>query len=76
VSLTPQGNDYDQAKDPRDRLNREDRSLVVTELLKAGYPVRAMVRREDGRSTRLRAPGAEIAVAEMTDVERTYERVA
>jgi NAD(P)H dehydrogenase (quinone) len=45
-------------------------SVVVTELLKAGYPVRAMVRREDGRSTRLRALGAEIAVAEMSDVER------
>src|SRR6266852_5148642 len=38
-------------------------SVVVTELLKAGYPVRAMVRREDGRSARLRAQGAEIAVA-------------
>src|SRR5215472_12912055 len=25
-------------------------SVVVSELLKAGYPVRAMVRREDGRS--------------------------
>jgi NAD(P)H dehydrogenase (quinone) len=45
-------------------------SVVVTELLKAGYPVRAMVRREDGRSAQLRAQGAEIAVAEMTDVER------
>lgn len=45
-------------------------NVVVTELLKAGYPVRAMVRREDGRSTRLRALGAEIAVAEMSDVER------
>jgi NAD(P)H dehydrogenase (quinone) len=45
-------------------------SVVVTELLKAGYPVRGMVRREDGRSARLRAQGAEIAVAEMSDVER------
>lgn len=44
--------------------------VVVNELLKAGYPVRAMVHREDGRSTRLKAQGAEIAVAEMTDVER------
>ena len=44
-------------------------SVVVTELLKAGYPVGAMVRREDDRSARLRAQGAEIAVAEMTDVE-------
>ncbi len=45
-------------------------SVVVSELLKAGYPVRAMVRREDGRSARLRAEGAEIAVADMSDVER------
>jgi uncharacterized protein YbjT (DUF2867 family) len=27
-------------------------SVVVSELLKAGYPVRAMVRREDSRSSR------------------------
>src|ERR1700749_1164369 len=45
-------------------------SVVVSELLKAGYPVRAMVHREDGRSARLKAQGAEIAVAEMSDVER------
>lgn len=45
-------------------------TVVVAELLKAGYSVRAMVRREDGRSTRLRALGAEIAIAEMSDVER------
>jgi NAD(P)H dehydrogenase (quinone) len=45
-------------------------SIVVTELLNAGYPVRAMVRREDGRSARLKAQGAEIAIAEMSDVER------
>src|SRR5215510_9069192 len=45
-------------------------SVVVDELLRAGYPVRAMVRREDGRSARLRAQGAEIAVADMSDVER------
>ena len=45
-------------------------SVVVTEVLKAGYPVRAMVRREDGRSARLKAQGAEVAVADMSDVER------
>jgi uncharacterized protein YbjT (DUF2867 family) len=45
-------------------------SIVVTELLKGGYPVRAMVRREDDRSTRLKAQGAEIAVAGMSDLER------
>ncbi|HEV2116351.1 MAG TPA: NmrA family NAD(P)-binding protein, partial [Terriglobales bacterium] len=45
-------------------------SVVVSELLKAGYPVRAMVHREDGRSAWLKAQGAEIAVADMSDVER------
>ena len=29
-------------------------SVVVAELLKAGYPVRTMVRREDGRSAQLK----------------------
>jgi len=45
-------------------------AIVISELLKAGYPVRAMVHREDGRSERLKAQGAEIAVADMSDVER------
>src|SRR6201997_1490583 len=45
-------------------------SVVVSELLKAGYPVRALVHREDGRSAHLKAQGAEIAVADMSDVER------
>jgi NAD(P)H dehydrogenase (quinone) len=44
--------------------------VVVAELLNAGYSVRAMVHREDGRSAGLREQGAEIAVAEMSDVER------
>lgn len=48
-------------------------SVVIAELLKAGYPVRAMVHREDGRSARLRAQGAEIAVADMSDVERVAD---
>jgi uncharacterized protein YbjT (DUF2867 family) len=48
-------------------------SIVSAELLKAGYPVRAMVHREDGRSARLKALGAEILVAEMSDVERVVE---
>jgi NAD(P)H dehydrogenase (quinone) len=47
--------------------------VVVNELLKAGYRVRAMVHRESGRSARLKAQGAEIAVAEMTDVERVAD---
>ena len=45
-------------------------SIVVAELLKAGYPVRAIVHREDGRSAWLKAQGAEIAIADMSDVER------
>ncbi len=45
-------------------------SVVAAELLKAGYPVRAMAHREDGRSEQLKARGAEIAVADMSDVER------
>jgi len=45
-------------------------SIVAGELLKAGYPVRALVRREDDRSAQLKAQGAEIAVADMSDVER------
>jgi len=44
--------------------------VVVAELLNAGHPVRALVRREDARSARLRALGAEIAIADMSDVER------
>src|SRR5215469_12736807 len=48
-------------------------NLVVAELLQAGYPVRALVRREDARSVRLKAQGAEIAVADLRDVERVAE---
>ena len=48
-------------------------SVVVTELLKAGYPVRALVHKEDGRSAHLKAQGAEIAVADMSDVERVAD---
>ncbi len=44
-------------------------SLVVAELLKAGYPARAMVHREDVRASRLRSQGAEVVVADMSDVE-------
>jgi uncharacterized protein YbjT (DUF2867 family) len=48
-------------------------SVVVTELLKAGYAVRALVHREGRRSARLKAQGAEIAVADMSDVERVAD---
>ena len=43
-------------------------AAVVAELLKAGQPVRALVRRQDARSEGLRAAGAEIATADMFDV--------
>ena len=45
-------------------------SLVVAELLKARYSVRAMVHREDARSARLNARGAQVAVADMSSVDR------
>jgi uncharacterized protein YbjT (DUF2867 family) len=45
-------------------------AAVVSELLEAGYPVRAMVRRDDARAAALRAKGVDIAVAEITDMER------
>jgi uncharacterized protein YbjT (DUF2867 family) len=48
-------------------------SVVVSELRMAGYPVRAMVHREDGRSARLKLQGVEIVVAEMSDVERVVD---
>ena len=48
-------------------------SVVVTELLRAGHAVRALVHQEDERSARLKAQGAEIAVADMSDVERVAD---
>ena len=48
-------------------------SVVVAELLQAGYRVRAMGHRHDARSAQLRAQGAEIAVGDMSDVERVAE---
>ena len=48
-------------------------SVVVSELLKAGYPVRTLVHKEDGRSAHLKAQGAELAVADMSDVERVAD---
>jgi NAD(P)H dehydrogenase (quinone) len=48
-------------------------SVVTSELLKADHPVRTMVRREDDRSAWLRAQGAELAIADMSDVERVAD---
>ena len=42
-------------------------SAVTRQLLAAGYPVRALVRRTDPRSEALRAKGAEITVGDMGD---------
>jgi uncharacterized protein YbjT (DUF2867 family) len=44
--------------------------VVVSEMLNAGYPVRALVHRDDDRSARLAAQGADIAVADLSDAER------
>lgn len=44
-------------------------SSATRQLLAAGYPVRALVRREDARSAALKALGAEIARADMGDPE-------
>lgn len=45
-------------------------AVVVAELLRAGYPVRALVRRQDARSAALQARGVEIAQADIGDPER------
>src|SRR5579862_9243526 len=41
---------------------------TARELLRAGYPVRAMVRRKDGRSELLKNAGAEIFIGSMEDL--------
>ena len=51
-------------------------SLVVAELLKAGYPVRAMVHREDARSGRLKTLGADLVVYQGRPDERHADRSA
>ena len=43
-------------------------SAVVMELLAKGFPVRAFVRRRDGRSDRLERAGAEILVGDLFDI--------
>lgn len=48
-------------------------AAVASELLQAGYPVRALVHRVDVRSERLTAQGAEVVAADMIDVERLTE---
>jgi NAD(P)H dehydrogenase (quinone) len=42
-------------------------AATALELLRRGFPVRALVRREDARSRRLKAAGAEIVIGSMED---------
>src|SRR5260370_39402944 len=48
---------------------------VAAQLLEKGVPTRALVHREDARSTRLRALGAEIVVADMFDIQQVAAAV-
>ncbi len=48
-------------------------SVVASELLQAGYRVRALVHRADARSARLQAQGAEIAIADLRDFDRVAD---
>ncbi|OBB95111.1 NmrA family NAD(P)-binding protein [Mycobacterium sp. 852002-40037_SCH5390672] len=48
---------------------------VVAQLLEKGVATRALVRRDDGRSARLRALGAEIVVADMLDFQQVQAAV-
>ncbi|MFO1313930.1 MAG: NmrA family NAD(P)-binding protein [Burkholderiales bacterium] len=43
--------------------------LIVHQLLAAGWPVRALVRRHDPRSSALQQAGAELALGDLTDPE-------
>ena len=43
---------------------------VAAQLLEKGVPTRAMVHRDDARSARLRALGAEVVVADMFDIQQ------
>jgi NAD(P)H dehydrogenase (quinone) len=48
---------------------------VAAQLLEKGVPTRALVHRNDGRSERLRALGAEIVVADMFDIQQVQAAV-
>jgi NAD(P)H dehydrogenase (quinone) len=48
---------------------------VAAQLLEKGVPTRALVHRDDGRSARLRALGAEIVVADMFDIQQVAAAV-
>ena len=46
---------------------------VADLLLAQGYPVRAVIRREDARSTALRRRGAETSVVDVFDADQWYD---
>jgi NAD(P)H dehydrogenase (quinone) len=48
---------------------------VAAQLLEKGVATRALVRRDDGRSARLRALGAEVVVADMLDIQQVQAAV-
>src|SRR5262249_19662064 len=48
---------------------------VTDLLLKRGFPVRAMVRREDDRAAALRAAGAEVVIGDLLDPADVYRIV-
>jgi NAD(P)H dehydrogenase (quinone) len=50
-------------------------AAVAAQLLEKGVPTRALVHREDARSTRLRALGAEVVVADMFDIQQVAAAV-
>ena len=50
--------------------------LIALQLLSEGFPVTAFVRKEDARSERLKAKGADIAVGSLTDVNDMRKAMA
>src|SRR4029434_6128254 len=50
--------------------------MVVEMLRQRGLPVRALVRREDGRADALRALGAEVVIGDLTHVEDVARALA
>src|SRR6185437_2958047 len=49
---------------------------VAVQLLEQGVTIRAMVHREDARSTRLREMGAEVVIADMFDIQQVTDAMA
>ena len=49
---------------------------IVLQLLSEGFPVTAFVRKEDSRSERLKAKGADIVVGSLTDINDMRKAMA